>query len=696
MSIERTWRALLRVLFAVALLALAAPARADDTGRRAGTVRLVTVTGGRGPVELRERGGAYAAELSIVNDGKEPLIVSRVAVRGDASDPRVPPKLVARIVDGSLPVTIAPGASRKASVTWTPEPRSRQRQLFGHVVVTTSDESSGEVAMGVRAQISGYLGPLESHVLSLLLGAPLVGALVTLLLGVRRGGLRSGRIEGAVASVALGVQLAFAAYVYRGFGPDVSRADGNDGLQFVEHAVWIRSLGAEIHLGVDGIGGAALFVVSAVTFLAVLLERERADEKPGYLAGVLVLDAAALGVVCAMDGLLFALFATVAVGAAVLLVGGWGGAARRAVAIRLSIAGAFAVTLLAIAIVLTARHSEPTFLVDGTKVATSFNLPELSRAALGTKELPLLGSAVVKVAFVFVLTASLVLLAAFPAHRWLVAVLAEAPPTTGILVATTFPTIGLCAFLRIGCAVLPEGMRWASGVVVALGAVSAAYGALSALAQTELRRMAAAATTVQAGFVFLGAGSLTPQGLSGAIVVGATRALACGVFLLLAARLEERASTTDRRRLGGLAAKMPGWTTALAIAALAQAGVLGIGGAWGPVLALIGALSSYAPLAIVSAIALVVLAAAHLSALSRIAFGAPDPTLEPSELDALPGREAPLFDLTPREWTSVAPLVLLVVLLGLWPLPVVHVTTGTVRDLANAVSPPGPDKVAAR
>ncbi len=685
-------RALRSLFLAFVFLTIAVGAAHAEDARRAGTVRLESSSGGRGPIELRADKEGYSAELVIVNDGKEPLVVSRIAVRGDASDPRVPPKLSARVVDASLPVTVPPGGSRKAAVSWVPEPGSRQRQLFGHVVVTTSDEQSGEVAMGVRAQTRGLLGPFESHVLSLLIGVPLLGAIATFL--VRLAGRRDDRTPHVIASIALGVQTLLAAYVYRGFTPDVSRADGNDGLQLVEHAVWIRGIAAELYLGADGIAATSLFVTSAVLFLAVLPGRTVPRGAAGYHAALLVLDAAVMGALCAMDGLLFLLFASITVVSAGLLVGGWGGAARRSAAMRLVVPGLLAIAVLAVAIIATARQADATFLVDGTKVTTSFSFPELSRVALGAKGATFLGAAHVKVCFVMVLGASLFLLAAFPAHGWLADVLVEAPPATAILVATALPTIGLCAFLRIGCAVLPEGMRWASGVVVALGAVSAAHGSLSALGQSDLRRLAACATTSQAGFVLLGAGSLTPQGLSGAIVLGSTRALACGVFLLLASAIYERVRTSDVPRLGGIASQMPGWATALAAAALAQAGVLGLGGAWGPLLALLGVLSSYAPLAVVSAIALVVLAAAHLSAVSRIAFGPLDPAWKKSELlEPFGGR---LPDLTGREWTSVAPLVLLVVLLGLWPAPIVAVTTGTVRDLANAVSPPGPDQVALR
>ncbi len=510
--------------------------------------------------------------------------------------------------------------------------------------------------------------------------------------------LREGKLPNAQAwEVAAAVQSLLAGYVYVRFVPDVSRADGNDGLQYIEHAVWSRRLALELYLGVDGIAATSVLVTSAVALLAILPERTKtggAARGPGYHAALLVLDAALLGALVAMDGLLFVFFSAVAVSSAAVLVGGWGGAGRRHAAMRLLVPGLAAVLLLAVAIFAIARHADPSFLVDGTRATTTFNLPELSRGALGAKEASFLGASLVKVCFVLVAVAVVILLAAFPAHGWLGDVLAEASSATGILVATALPSIGLCAFLRIGCLVLPEGMRWASGVIVALGAVTAAYGALSALGQKDLRRMAAAATTIQGGFVLLGTGSLTPQGLSGAIVLGTTRALACCLFLLVASSIHERARTTDATRLVGVASHMPGWGAALGAAGLAQAGVLGLGGAWGPLLALLGVLSSYAPLAIVAAIALVVAAAAHLGAISRIAFGSIDPAWSKSPLLERSG--GVFHDLVPREWTSVLPLALVVVLLGVWPSPVVATTTGTVRDLANAVSPPGPDQVATR
>ena len=680
-------RSVLATALFLALFVVTGRAFAQEL-RRAGTVRI-DATGGRGPLELKAGRDGYTGELSIVNEGKEPLIVSRIAVRGDAADPRSPPKLIARLADAALPVTIAPGATRKAVVQWVPEKGVRLHQLFAHVVVTTSDEQSGEVAMGVRAQVPGWLGPLEGHVLSMLIGIPLLGALVTFLL--RALGRRDDKTPHLVTVISLAAQSALAVYVYRGFAPEVSRLDGNDGLQFVEHGVWIRGIAAEIFFGVDGTAAAALLVTSLVAFLAMLPERTVRGAS-GYHAAYLTLAAAVPGALCAQDGLLFVLFTSVAVVSSALLVGGWGGAGRRDAAMKLALLGILAVVLLLVAILAVSREADPTFLVDGTKTTSTFSLPELSRVALGAKGAKLFGGALVKVAFVLVLLASVVLLGAFPLHAWLAPVLVEAPTAAGALVSASLPTIGVCALLRIGCAVLPEGMRWASGVVVALGAVTAIYGALGALGQTDLRRLAAAGTTAQVGFVLLGAGSLTPQGLSGAMVLASTRALACALFLVVAGSIDDRAHTRDLTRLSGVATQMPGWAAALAVAALGQAGVMGLAGAWGPMLALLGALPNYPPLALVAALALVLAAAAHFLALSKVVFGklasewSQSPLLEPF------GGRFP--DLTTREWTSIAPLATLVVLLGLWPAPLFASTTGTVRDLTNAVSPPGPEQIA--
>ena len=126
-------------------------ARAEEP-RRAGTVRLDA--GGKGRIELHPAAGdTLAGEVAIVNDGREPLVVSRLAVRGGPIDDRAA-RVTARLVEGTLPVTILPGQSRRALVTWQPDRSTRVRQLLAHLVVTSSDESTGEVSIGIRGEIT--------------------------------------------------------------------------------------------------------------------------------------------------------------------------------------------------------------------------------------------------------------------------------------------------------------------------------------------------------------------------------------------------------------------------------------------------------------------------------------------------------------------------------------------------------------
>jgi NADH-quinone oxidoreductase subunit M len=667
------WRLFTWILFALVLVATRA-AEAQDA-RRAGTVRLTTASGGPGPIELVPERDGFGAELLIVNDGKEPLVLSRIAVRGDASDPRAPPKLSARIVDASLPVAVPPGGSRKAAVFWGPDKTVRQKQLRAHVVITTSDERAGEVAMGVRAERSGG----GRYLLGLLLGIPFVGALASVMLG----GARAARLA---TTIALGAQTLVALWICSRFVPEVTRADGNDGLQFVSHVVCSRALALEIHLGVDGIGATTILATSAVGLFAIAAEPVLPRATQGYYGALLVLEAAAVGALVAMNGIVLVVFVAMTIAAFPLVVGR--GNRGRAAAWRATASCAFGLILVIVALVFIARSADPTFLADGTKTAITFDLPDLSRVAFGERVV-LVGA---KACFVFVAIASFIFLAAFPSHRWLSDVVIEAPPAAGIIVAAAMPAIGLVIFLRIGGGLLPEGMRWASGVIVALGTVSTMYGAFEALGQRDLRTLAAATTTSLSGCVMLGAASLTPQGIGGAIVLGTTRGLACCAFLLLVAAMHDRTKTSSVDRLGGIAARTPGFLTALGAAALAQAGLFGSCGAWGVLLAIFGALSSYAPLAISAAIALVVLGVAYLAPLSHMVFGKLDPEWERSDVLEPHGGRVP--DLTRREWSTVVPLIAAVIVLGLWPSPILTLTTGTVRDLANRVSPPGPDQVA--
>src|SRR5690606_19112276 len=128
---------------------------------------------------------AFTGELTVHNVGDAPLVVSRLAVRGDGIEPWAPASTSVHLVERALPATLAPGERAEAIVTFTPD-TTRIKQLFTHVLVVTSDEAEGTVVVGVRAQVPGPLGPLDPYVLSLLIGFPLAGAALRWILEARR------------------------------------------------------------------------------------------------------------------------------------------------------------------------------------------------------------------------------------------------------------------------------------------------------------------------------------------------------------------------------------------------------------------------------------------------------------------------------------------------------------------------------
>src|SRR5260370_25565699 len=157
--------------------AQAGPA-APNSAIHAGRIVLSLQGGGRGPLVLWPGQGGWVGDLTITNVGAEPLTVSRVAIRGDEDDVRSPSRLSVRFADGAATsATLAPGASKDVVVSWMPDRDPRVRQAFGHVVITSTDEQTGEAAMGFRAQLPTGLGWVGPHARPLLAVLPWPGPL---------------------------------------------------------------------------------------------------------------------------------------------------------------------------------------------------------------------------------------------------------------------------------------------------------------------------------------------------------------------------------------------------------------------------------------------------------------------------------------------------------------------------------------
>jgi NADH-quinone oxidoreductase subunit M len=255
-----------------------------------------------------------------------------------------------------------------------------------------------------------------------------------------------------------------------------------------------------------------------------------------------------------------------------------------------------------------------------------------------------------------------------------------------------FLKMGAYAVLRVNLAILPEATEWAAGAIAALGATGVVYGAVCAMAQDDMKRLLAYASLSQMGFCLLGIGSLTPQGVAGCLFVMVSHGVVTAMLFFVVASIDERVGARGMGALGGLAHEAPVLAAFAGLGFMASMGMPGLSSFWGEALALLGAFPGHRAVTVVAAAGVVGAAVYNLGAFQKIFFGsgAGEWTKSP-ELDGFGGRFA---DLSPRELASIAPLAVLVLVLGLWPVPLFSLIAGGVHDAVSFVDPAGPDQIA--
>jgi NADH-quinone oxidoreductase subunit M len=651
----------------------------------AGRIVLSLPGGGSGPLELVPGQGGRVGTVTVTNVGAEPLIVSRVAILGDEDDVRSPTRLSARFVDGAATsATLVPGASKDVIVSWMPDKDPRVRQAFGHVVVTSTDEQTGEVAVGFRAQLPTGLGWVGAHALSLLVLMPL---LVPLMAAASRlvGRHDVGVVRASLIGVAL-VELLLSLWAYLRFVPDIGDSDGNDGYQLVERYVWVRSIGTEWYLGVDGLSVGLVVATAALALVAVLVHDvdQRGD---AYCSALALLVTGVVATLVGLDLTLVLSAWELVLVAMVMIVGGWGGSRGEYAAAKLAIYGAIGSMAMLAAFVALASASGHTFLIDGTSVAHTLSIPGLARTSFAAKG-AILGVPFVEMVWILLMVAVAVATPIVPLHGWLVDVLEEAPAgavvVTGVVVA-----LGPYLLVRIGFGSIPEGARWAGSSIAAVGVLGVVYGSLCAMAQRNLRRFIAYVTVASAGASLFGIGALTPQGIAASVAGTQAHALAATLLIGFVAAIERRVHTCELNRLGGLALEVPALGAIAGIGLAVSLGVPGLAGFWGTLLALLGGFVRHPVLAMLMAAALVASAAAHVRVARQSLLGPVHTTWRHSRLLAPFGGHFP--DATIPELVALVPLAILALALGLWPAPLLSPLTTTVRDISAAIEPAGPD-----
>ena len=427
------------------------------------------------------------------------------------------------------------------------------------------------------------------------------------------------------------------------------RFDPGQGMQLVEEATWIESLDVAWRVGVDGLA-LVLALLTVVLFVAAVAYGVGPRPMTRAAAGLLLLlEGSTLAFFLAEDFFLFYIAFDVTLVAMYFLIALWGEENRRYAALKFflyTLLGSLPVLLGIIALFLS---SEPqTF--DMTRIASE---QPLAGAGLGAS-----------LAFLAFFVGFAIKTPIVPFHTWLPAAHVEAPTAGSVLLAGVLLKMGTYGLVRVNLQMLPDAFAEYALPVALLGLVSVIYGALVALAQSDLKRLIAYTSVNHMGYVVIGVAAAAASGISaearelaidGAVLQMVAHGLVTATLFFIAGFVKERAGTRDLRRLGGLFRPMPWFGTLVALAFFASLGLPGLAQFPAELEIFLGAFDVWPALAAVSVVGILITAALFLLALQRAFMG------------ETPERLRGVLDLSRREAIAIGPLVVLFVVLGLYP-----------------------------
>lgn len=436
-----------------------------------------------------------------------------------------------------------------------------------------------------------------------------------------------------------GAALTFLAslFLLLGGGGDIG------GFGFVENHPWLASLGVSYHVGVDGPAMLLIAMTTFLTLFAVLYSQNknwtRAKE---YYAFILLLEACAIGAFCSLDLVLFFVFFEASLIPTYFLIGIWGGRGRLAAANKFFVYTVVG-SLLMLASIIGLYVYTGTF--DFVNIRTY-----LAANPLDTNvALWLLAGFVVAFA---------VKTGVFPLHTWLPDTYAEAPTAGTVLLSGVLAKLGTYGLFRFCLGLFPGASETIAPFMMGLAVVSIIYGALVATAQKDAKRVLAYSSISHLGFVVLGLFSLTPQGLSGAILQMVNHGISSGAAFLLLGMIHDRRQTTLIRNLGGLWEQMPVFGRIFLVVVLSSIALPLTNGFVGEFLILLGAFQTYPVAGAFAATGVIWSALYMLWMFQRVMYG---------PVDKPENRR--LLDLSPGERGVLVPFVIVIFLMGIYPAP---------------------------
>ena len=492
--------------------------------------------------------------------------------------------------------------------------------------------------------------------LSVVIWLPIAGGLVTLAFGERRA--RPARWAALLSSL---LTLAACARLYAGF------ANGTANFQFVERASWIPALNSQYYLGVDGISLPLILLTAFMTVPVIVAGWSVVEKRSAqYYAAFLIMEGLMIGVFAALDSLLFYFFWEAMLIPMFVIIGVWGGPRRVYATLKFFLYPFLGSVLMLVALIYL-------YLKAG----------DYSIAAMQRLPLTLAEQRWIFLAF---LLAFAVKVPMWPVHTWLPDAHVEAPTGGSVILAAIMLKMGGYGLLRFSLPMTPDASRELDWLIITLSLIAIVYIAFVAMVQQDMKKLVAYSSIAHMGFVTLGAflvfyimaatGSAQGaiNGLDGAVVQMISHGLISGALFLCIGVMYDRLHTRDINAYGGVVNVMPKFAALMVLFALANSGLPGTSGFVGEFLVILASFKASFWFALLAASILVVGAAYNLWLVKRVIFG-----------PVANERVAKMQDLNPRETLVLGSLALAVLLLGVWPAPMLNMMEASVQHLLQQI-----------